>query len=119
MESIQGYREYFKGLLDRGIGEWLVPSILILVSFSSFLLGRLSAHEEVKPLISIQNAAVSEARPLILGGLVVASRSGNAYHFPWCPGAETMKESNKIWFKDESAARKAGYLPAKNCEGLK
>ncbi len=58
------------------------------------------------------------AVPMAKGGQVVASRSGKKYHFPWCPGAETISEKNKIWFADEKEARRRGYTPAGNCKGL-
>lgn len=125
-DRIQEKWDRSKGVVDRLVGEWrealegiFVPILVVLVGLSSFGLGRLSAHEDSKPSVSIRQAPVGEDRPISLGGQVVASRSGGSYHFPWCSGALTMKESNKIWFKDEEAARKAGYKPAGNCEGLK
>lgn len=49
---------------------------------------------------------------------VVASKTGEKYHFPWCSGAKRISTSSKIVFKDAAAARKAGYEPAANCKGL-
>ncbi|MBI5456599.1 hypothetical protein HY969_02565 [Candidatus Kaiserbacteria bacterium] len=119
--SIQESIGRIKGVLDRGVGEWGIPIIVVFVGLASFGLGRLSAEEAVQPIVTVTQAAmVTEATQMIrIGGQVVASRSGNAYHYPWCPGAATMKEANKIWFKDEAAARAAGYKPAGNCKGLK
>ena len=51
-------------------------------------------------------------------GGVIASKNGTKYHYPWCSGAQTMKEENKIFFESIAAARAAGYLPAGNCSGL-
>ena len=51
-------------------------------------------------------------------GKYVASKSGTAYHFPWCPGALRIKEENKVWFDTKEEAEKRGYKPAGNCQGL-
>jgi len=48
----------------------------------------------------------------------VASKNGTKYHYPWCPGAQSIKEENKIWFSTKEEAEKAGYQPASNCKGL-
>ena len=48
----------------------------------------------------------------------VASKNGTVYHFPWCPGAQQIKEENKIYFNSREEAEKEGYRPAKNCPGL-
>lgn len=119
MWSIQEWLDRSKGVLDKGVGEWGIPVLVILVGFASFGLGRLSASEKSRTPVSVQMVPIVEQRPMTVGGQVVASRSGTTYHFPWCPGALSMKEMNKIWFKDEAAARAAGYKPAGNCEGLK
>ena len=50
--------------------------------------------------------------------LYVGSKNGEVYHFPWCSGAQRMKEANKIFFSSREEAEKAGYRPAANCEGL-
>lgn len=54
-----------------------------------------------------------------LSGQVVASKSGTKYHYPWCAGAKSISEKNKIWFNSVEEAKKAGYTPASNCKGLK
>ena len=48
----------------------------------------------------------------------VASKNGSVYHYPWYPGAQQIKEENKIYFNSKEEAEKAGYRPAKNCPGL-
>lgn len=93
--------------------------IVLLVALASFGLGRLSVLETVRPPISIMNApALAEPRGMHTGGLIVASRTGGAYHFPWCASAANIAPQNKIWFASEEKARAAGYSPAKNCKGL-
>ncbi|MBI4093695.1 hypothetical protein HY417_01920 [Candidatus Kaiserbacteria bacterium] len=119
MRSIQEVWVKIKNWMEEAVAEWGMIAIVVFLGLATFGLGRLSALEEARPAVSIQVAATdADARAMTIGGLVVASRSGNAYHFPWCPGAATMKETNKIWFESEEAARAAGYSPAKNCKGL-
>jgi hypothetical protein len=117
--SIQELIGKIKATLDRRVGEWGIPVIVILVGLASFGLGRLSALEGAKPVVSVGNASAAAAPAIAVGGLIVASRTGSSYHYPWCAGADTIKEGNKVWFKDEAAAQKAGYKPAQNCRGLK
>lgn len=52
-------------------------------------------------------------------GLLVASKTGKKYHFPWCAGAAQISDKNKIWFNSYEEAQKAGYTPASNCPNLK
>ena len=49
---------------------------------------------------------------------LVASKSGTKYHLLDCPGAKTIAEKNKIYFKSIVEAIAAGYTPAANCKGL-
>jgi hypothetical protein len=94
--------------------------VVILVGMASFGLGRLSAHTEAQNPVNITIATpAAEPAEMYPGGLIVASKTGKKYHFPWCSGAKTMKASNRIWFDSEEAARAAGYTPAGNCAGLK
>jgi len=61
---------------------------------------------------------VDTEKPVSAGGAFVASKTGEAYHFPWCSGVLRIKEENKVWFETREAAEAAGYRPAKNCKGL-
>ena len=45
----------------------------------------------------------------------IASSKGKRYYLPWCYSGS---EKNKIKFKTKNEAEKAGYTPAKNCQGL-
>lgn len=120
MHRIQELWRTFKGFGEVLAAEWGVAIIVIAVGVGAFGLGRLSALESAKPVISIVKAPeLSQPRGMHIGGLIVASRSGNKYFYPWCSGAQSISESNKIWFRDVAAARAAGYEPAKNCRGLK
>lgn len=120
MKSIQESWLRIKNLAADAVGEWGLIAIVLLLGLASFGLGRLSALEEAKPVVSVREASPEqEPRGIYIGGFLVASRKGSAYHYPWCPGAQTMAAQNRIWFSSEKDARAAGYSPAKNCKGLK
>ncbi len=119
MINISELSQKGKNIAEDVVSEWGIIAIVLLLGLLSFGLGRFSALEEGRSAISILEAPVNtKPRAMTIGGLIVASRKGSAYHFPWCPGAQTIVEQNKVWFKSEEAARKAGYSPAKNCKGL-
>lgn len=98
--------------------------VIVFVALIAFGLGRLSAISEKKTPITIENlsAATVTTTPDFVASttakLYVASKNGTKYHFPWCSGASTIKEENKIWFSSKEEAEKAGYQPASNCKGL-
>jgi len=119
MESIQEAWLKIKNLTEDLVEGWGTILIVLLVALGSFGLGRLSVLESVKAPVSITQAP-TEANPrgMNIGGLVVASRSGSAYYFPWCTAADKILLQNRIWFTSEEKARQAGYAPAKNCKGL-
>lgn len=121
-----------KTLFEANKNDFYIAAIIFLVGMASFGLGRLSVLWPKKEPIRIINhetrgtsqesknnydnkAAVSSA---VIRDKYVASKSGTAYHYPWCPGAQKIKEENKIWFQTKEDAVKAGYKPAGNCEGL-
>lgn len=119
MQNIQEYWGKIKVLLDQGLAEWGIFAIVVLIGLISFGLGRLSALEEAKPPISVQTAPqLDSPQGMYFGGLIVASKSGNSYYFPWCSGAEKIAPANRIWFDSNDEARAAGYAAAKNCKGL-
>ena len=137
-----------KAGLDIKEDIFIVLSI-ILVGLAGFGLGKLSALEkgrepvEIKPAsftngnfsaidtaVASGSAERSESQPapvsasaMIAGesakGMLVASKNGTKYHFPWCAGASQISEKNKIWFNSYEEAQKAGYTAASNCPGLK
>lgn len=115
--------------------DFFVASLIILVAFASFGLGRLSKIQVVQTPLKIEQTAVvggaanniiraenlssvTESRAESIG-TYVASKNGAKYHFPWCAGAKSISEANKIWFNSVEEARAAGYTPASNCKGLK
>ena len=119
MENIHEWWQKIKILTDGAIAEWGLLAIVLLVGLASFGLGRLSALEAVMPPLSIEEApGASKPSALFMGGLLVASRSGTVYYYPWCTGAGKILPVNQVWFPSEKAAQAAGYKPAKACPGL-
>lgn len=108
--------------------DLIITITIVLVALISFGLGRLSKIQENKTPITIAIAtksdfvansiASSSATRGVAEKLYVASKSGTKYHYPWCPGAQSIKEENKIWFSTKEEAKKAGYSSASNCKGL-
>lgn len=127
--SIKDIVQKIKGVDQGTVTDLYIVAIIILVGFASFGLGRLSTLEKQGNGIEIRYPQNYEARVSAAGdtkietvsdgGLLVGSRQGSKYHFPWCSGAQRIKESNKIWFSSAEDARNAGYSPAANCKGLK
>jgi len=119
-----------KNFIKSNEKDLFIAIIIILVALISFGLGRLSKIRENKPLINIENlgAAAGDTRTLqgsetgqeasVQEGLLVGSKNGTKYHYPWCSGALRIKEENKVWFSSVEEAKKAGYTPAANCKGL-
>jgi hypothetical protein len=120
--------------------------VIVLVGVGSFGLGRLSKIEagrrgisieapsqvanvintenkvlnsELGALNAISTEDLTKQDAVAADGQVVASKNGTKYHFPWCAGAKSISEQNKIFFPSAAAARAAGYTPATNCKGLK
>ena len=129
--NIQELQQKIKYYMNEYItDEICIVAVIILVGLASFGLGRLSFIDEQKIPVSIEYSKTAPANVLnstrdfenqtkiATGGLLVASKNGSKYHFPWCSGAQRMKEENKIWFESKKEAQGAGYEPAKNCKGL-
>ena len=116
--TIQDLTQKSKSGLDTVLGEWGLIIAIILVGVGSFGLGRLSALNADHQGISVSQAAGADAPALPLGGSVIGSTSGSLYYYPWCTGGSSIPPEKQVWFKDEKAAQKAGYSPAKNCKGL-
>lgn len=108
--------------------------LIFLVGLTSFGLGKISTFERKKIPISILNkqtsmyASVAESIKTTGGqentktqekGIVVASKSGKKYYYPWCSGVDRIKEENKVWFNSIEEAKARGLTPASGCIGLK
>ncbi len=136
--SIQDLRLKFKGFITNP--EYLLALLIIVVSLTSFWLGRLSvegggAKAMGTSLSELQTATalepVSGTASTSLGtqtatesvttspeGGYVASKNGTKYHLPWCGSAKQISEQNKIFFATKAEAEAAGYTPAGNCKGI-
>ncbi len=128
--------------------RYFVAVCLVLVAIIAFVLGRLSKVEEMREPVRVYNSNLPTASaknnlpsPLyikegtetdknntsgeVMGAstnsseLVVASKNGTKYHYPWCAGAKQITDKNKITFNSFAEARASGYTPASNCKGLK
>lgn len=120
----------------------LIALVIILMGFASFGLGRLSAQESSRPelkfypegFITTNDGAIVNSKEVIgdeeVGEseqdnttsakqtLYVGSKNSDKYHYPWCSGAQRIKDDNKVWFASVEEAEAAGYVPAGNCPGL-
>ncbi len=118
MGSIREWGLKIKLLGESVLTEWGIVLTVILAVLGAFGLGRLSALTEARPLVTIQEAAAAGAPALSPVGMLVASKTGEVYYYPWCAGAAKITPEKQRWFQDEKAAKAAGYRPAKNCKGL-
>ncbi len=131
---------FFRFFVERK-GPLFISLCFILLGLASFGLGRLSALEDRREAVVIDNkfAQIFEEQSRVLqtnefltvptesvstkpaspeSGVYVASRNGSRYHLPSCSGAQRILEENKVWFSSREEAEKAGYTPAQNCPGL-
>lgn len=106
-------------------GDLLVAVSFILIALIGFGLGRLSAFQERTPIqidyqkpLSSSTFEVENVETEKQEALLVGSKNSDKYHFPWCSGALRIKDENKIYFSSQEEAKKFGYKPASNCEGL-
>lgn len=144
MESITEALQKIKNVCvaSEGREKALIVAVIFLVGTASFGLGRISALDENREPVKINEIPLSanvaalssdtasNNEPLVLGqsvseqislqagGLLVGSKTSDKYHFPWCSGAKRIKEENKIYFNSIEEAKAAGYSPAGNCKGL-
>lgn len=136
MEILHKIPVFFKSLSPFVLGA----VIFVLGAVLSFGLGRLSAQESASSKVSFHkeglitdncpefvnsaqaSVSINENEEintsLTSEGLLVGSKNSDKYHFPWCSGAQRIKDENKIWFASVDEAREAGYSPAGNCKGL-
>jgi len=101
---------------------------IILIGLAGFGLGKLSALEKGRETVTIKPAQLSAAivTPTSMvtnsestKGMLVASKNGTKYYFPWCSGVSKINEANKVWFDSYESAQKAGLTAATNCPNLK
>lgn len=129
-------REKAEKIKHYALNERLFSAFLIVVvGIAGYGLGRLSMKQEnsgtvirgaaedqvVKGKNTVSNLPHTNtitAEPGTIEGGYVASKNSNKYHLPWCSGAQSISEANKIWFSTKEEAEEAGYQPAGNCKGI-
>lgn len=133
----KSFKQRLEDFLD---SKYFLVSVFILVSIISFSLGRISESNKKEAVRVIKNGqkieqniapsnttevSKSNTANLInsesqnLPEVVVGSKNGTKYHYPWCPGAKQISEKNLITFNSIEEARAKGYTNASNCKGLK
>jgi hypothetical protein len=100
------------GWIKKNKAELVIIVSIILISMISFNFGKIKATRDFNEKITAYDngGEISD-----FDFQVVVSVNSNKYHFPWCSGASTIKDSNKIFFENEAAALAAGYVLAGNC----
>jgi hypothetical protein len=102
-------------------------ALIVLVGLGSFGLGRISAehkYDHDTALVSQSaRAAVGESEgpslDLSPGGFYIGSNITFKYYFPWCLGAWNIPEGERVVFRNLEEAKRAQYVAAKGCKGLK
>ena len=110
-------------------GDIVIAVGFVLVAIISFGIGYLTAPGQEKNPIVIenpQNLSASAGNVLVNvvednnqmsganekqgseKGLLVASKNGKKYYWPWSPLAKKIKPENLIWFKSEAEAQATG-----------
>jgi len=98
--------------------------IIILVSISSFYLGKISVdsskldekyNENTEPQ---QKEETYDINPLskVEEKKYVASKNGKMYYSPGCNGAKRIKKENEVWFGSKEDAEKSGYVLSGSCK---
>lgn len=141
-QKIKSYLANFKDQIysqEKGLkikDDLYIILMIMLVGTASFGLGKISSFEKNKTPISVLKtkeymyaSALSADSSNIkndtqnpssnTSGMLVASKSGTKYYYPWCTGVSRIKEENKVWFNSVEEARAKGLTPASNCTGLK
>ncbi len=88
--------------------------IFLLSNFISFTLGFLSKKDE--RAILMYHTKLSDSLPTDKLSFVLASKKGKKYYFVWCSAYKHIKPENRIFFKDEQSAKKAGYTASSSCD---
>ena len=117
--------------------EWYLFAVIILIALLAFGIGRLSALYGQESDFKVMMPSQVDGEGRVLGasqgsvpadtlttvnsassGAYVASKTGSKYHLPWCAGARSIKEENKVYFATKEEAEARGYEPAANCKGI-
>lgn len=141
MDTISQIAGKIKLFISTHIEELGVSSIIILVGFSCFYLGRISVGTlgsgnqgisiERAPTASSTASAqkVSEIRvgaskiesspAASAAGPIVASKNGKRYYYPGCSGISRISPANIVHFASALEAERFGLTLAANCTATK
>ncbi|PJE58066.1 MAG: hypothetical protein COU81_02715 [Candidatus Portnoybacteria bacterium CG10_big_fil_rev_8_21_14_0_10_36_7] len=118
MESISSIEKIklFWNNNDRQIALIAGVTLVALISFGA---GYLTANNSPNSLVITERStsAFSSSTPLLVDqntastakGIIVASKSGKVYHWPWSSWAKKIKPENQVWFNSEAEAQSTGY----------
>jgi hypothetical protein len=104
-----------------------VSVLIILVSISSYYLGRYSNIDQTPGTAKIEFKTSIDSSPRVESanteakapeGQVVASKTGKRYYLPWCASAQRISDKNKVFFASALEAERAGLTKASNCKGM-
>lgn len=101
------------GVTSFGLGRWSLSGMQPINQPASIIM-----TESAVPERMVAGGASGASSSVATTGTYVASKNGSKYHLPYCPGAQQMKEENKVWFSSKEEAEAAGYTPAANCKGI-
>ncbi len=102
---------------------------VVLITITSFNLGRLSGLQHVKTPISITDMPIPQhdlladgsehvTRPHPTDGQVIASKLSKSkyFYYTWCRGASRIGSKNKVTFPNTAAAIAAGFSVSPTCQ---
>lgn len=142
MYSIHNMIQKIKGFIKNYTDDIMVYIVIIIVSISSFYVGKMSEKTLDNDNIYIVNSEIgdrvaqntaSSITPIKTyvekkntyntsnstqnknGYMYVASSRGKLYYRIGCGGSTKLVESNKIFFTSSTEAENRGYKPATNC----
>lgn len=102
--------------------------VFIFIAIIFFIFGRLSVleerHEPIRILYGIdQSANVIQSTESNTASqnteVVIGSKTGKKYYFPWCGTVKMIKPENQIKFSSIDEAKRAGFVAGGNCKGLR
>lgn len=124
----------------RNQGDIVLVLGFVLVALISFGAGYLSAPGTSEKSLIIEEPAANISEQIISDqetgeqsavqqesgnaeeevqqGIIVASKNGTKYYWPWSSWAKRIKPENLIWFKSESEAQKAGYSKSSDFDNI-
>lgn len=138
--SIPDLQNKIKSTIPIDNSTIIVSLIIILVSSASFVLGRMSIHQQQE---KGDNTYKRETTGLLMGsaataytsmpytqkesttedihsntqeGQYIASKNGKLYYTVGCKAGNRLSEKTKIYFHSADEAIRAGYSPAPSCK---